>query len=146
METDSFTNLIRTALDAIKVVIYSFSIIFALVVVYMVCSKIFIKERIDIGIYKAMGFTAASLRLQFAFRFLIVAGSGSVLGVILSFLLSNRLLNSLLRLMGITNFESDFTIASILLPVLLLCLCFFLFAYLISGRIKRVAIRDLVTE
>lgn len=146
VETDSFTNLIRTALDAIKVVIYSFSIVFALVVVYMVCSKIFIKERIDIGIYKAMGFTAASLRLQFAFRFLIVAGSGSVLGVILSFLLSNRLLNSLLRLMGITNFESDFTIASILLPVLLLCLCFFLFAYLISGRIKRVAIRDLVTE
>lgn len=146
VETDSFTDMIRTALDAIKGIIYSFSIVFALVVVYMVCSKIFIKERIDIGIYKAIGFTSTSLRLQFAFRFLIVAGIGSVLGVILSVLFSSRLVNTLLRLMGITNFESDFTVGSILLPVLLLCICFFLFAYLVSGRIKRVAVRELVTE
>lgn len=146
VEADSFTELIRVALDAMTAVIYAFSILFALVVVYMVCSKIFIKERIDIGIYKALGFTSTSLRLQFAFRFLIVAGIGSVLGVILSYLLSNRLLNSLLRLMGITNFVADFTNRAILIPIILICFCFFLFAYLVSGRIKRVAVRELVTE
>lgn len=145
-ETDSFTDIIRTALDAIKAIIYTFSTVFALIVVYMVCSKIFLKERIDIGIYKAIGFPSTSLRLQFAFRFLIVAGIGSVLGVILSILFSNRLVNSLLQLMGITNFESDFTAVSIFLPVLLLCFSFFLFSYLISGRIRRVAVRELVTE
>lgn len=146
VETDSFTGLIRLALDAMTAVIYTFSILFALVVVYMVCSKIFIKERIDIGIYKALGFSALSLRLQFAFRFLFVAGIGSILGTILAFLFSNRLLNSLLWAMGITNFVADFAYDTILIPILLICLSFFLFAYLVSGKIKRVEVRELVTE
>lgn len=146
VETDSFIHIIRTALDAIRFVIYTLSILFALVVVYMVCSKIFIRERIDIGIYKAMGFSSTSLRLQFAFRFLIVAGIGSALGILLAFLLTNRLLNSLLQLMGITNFNADFTFDTVLIPVLLICFCFFLFAYLVSGRIKRTAVQELVTE
>lgn len=146
VNNESFLGLIQVALAAMVAVVYAFSILFALVVVYMVCSKIFIKERTDIGIYKALGFTSISLRLQFAFRFLIVAGTGSVLGVILSYLFSNRLLNTLLRLMGVTNFVADFTNHAILIPIIVICLCFFLFAYLISGRIKRVAVRELVTE
>lgn len=146
VESDSFTELIRVALDAMTAVIYIFSILFALVVVYMICSKIFIKERIDIGIYKALGFTSLHLRLQFAFRFLIVAGIGSVLGTILALLFSNRLLNSLLWAMGITNLVADFTYDTVLIPILLICLSFFLFAYLVSGKIKRVEVRELVTE
>lgn len=146
VETDSFMGTIRIALDAMTAVIYTFSILFALVVVYMVCSKLFIKERIDIGIYKSLGFTSRSLRLQFAFRFLIIAGVGSILGTILALLFSSRLLNSLLWAMGITNFVASFTYDTVLIPILLICLSFFLFAYLVSGRIKRVEVRELVME
>ena len=57
------------AINAMKAIIYLFSIIFVLVVVHMICSKTFLREKTDIGIYKALGFTSGNLRLQFSFRF-----------------------------------------------------------------------------
>lgn len=145
-ESFAMEDLLQAAADAIKTIIYIFSCLFGLIVVYMVCTRIFAKERMDIGIYKAMGFTSAALRLQFAFRFLILAGIGSVLGVVLSLLFSEQLLNGMLRMMGITNFIAHYTAATFLIPIALICICFFVFAYLVSGRIRRVEVRELVTE
>lgn len=134
------------AINGMKAVIYIFSVLFALVVVMMVCTKTFIQEKRDIGIYKALGFTAVNLRLQFAIRFFLVALAGSLLGTVLSILFSGRLLSSLLRSMGITNFTVRFTAVSLVIPVALICVCFFLFAFFASGKVKRVEVRELVTE
>lgn len=134
------------AVNAMKTVIYGFSVIFALVVVAMVCSKMFTQEKTDIGIYKAMGFTSGKLRMQFAIRFLIVAVLGSAIGALLSVLFSGRLLSGLLRSVGITNFVVDFTLFTFIAPIVLICVCFFVFAYFVSRRTKNVAIRELVTE
>lgn len=134
------------AINAMQGVIYSFSVIFALVVIIMVCAKTFMQERTDIGIYKSLGFTSRKLRLQFAIRFLIISLIGSAIGSLLSVLLSGRVLNSILRIIGITNFAVDFTAATFIIPILLICICFFLFSYFVSRKIKRVEIRELVTE
>ena len=67
---------------AMQIMIYVFSVVFALVTVIMVCSKAFAQERIDIGIYKAMGFTTNQLRLQFAIRFLVLSAIGGVIGAV----------------------------------------------------------------
>lgn len=134
------------AINAMKAVVYTFSVIFGLVVVMMVCSKMFVQEKKDIGIYKALGFTSFNLRIQFAVRFLIVALIGSFFGAILSMFFSGRLLCSVLRLMGITNFVVEFTVSTFLGPIILICGCFFLFAFLVSGKMKRVEIRELVME
>jgi len=141
--TDEIYNI---AINAMKAVIYFFSVIFALVTVHMVCSKAFIREKADIGIYKAMGFTSRSLRLQFAMRFLIVSVVGSVVGSVLSVLFSGRLLVLLLRSIGITHLDIDFTVLSFILPSALICICFFVFAFLVSRKIKSVAVRELVVE
>lgn len=143
---DSYNDIYNVAIDAMKAVIYSFSIIFALVTVHMVCSKAFIRERADIGIYKAMGFTSGNLRLQFALRFLIVSVLGSVIGAVFSVLFSGKLLSALLRSIGITNLAVDFSLATFMMPIFLICICFFVFAYLVSRKIKNVAIRELVVE
>lgn len=139
-------DIYNIAIDAMKAVIYSFSIIFALVTVHMVCSKAFIHEKTDIGIYKAIGFTSRNLRLQFAVRFLIVSIFGSVIGSVLSILFSGRLLILLLRSIGITYLVLDFTPFTFIMPIILICICFFLFAYFISKKIKSVAVRELVVE
>lgn len=133
-------------INVVKGLIYSISIVFALVVVVMVCSKAFLQERTDIGIYKAIGFTSKRLRLQFALRFFIVAILGSLLGTMFSVLFSGILLKSLLKGMGLTHITVSFTFLTIMIPVLLLCLCFFLFAYLASGKTRKVEVRELVTE
>lgn len=145
-ENGSSDDIYNIALDAMKAVIYSFSVIFALVTVHMVCSKAFIHEKTDIGIYKAIGFTSRNLRLQFAVRFLIVSIFGAVIGSVLSILFSGRLLILLLKSIGITYLVLDYTPLTFIMPIALICICFFVFAYFISKKIKNVAIRDLVIE
>lgn len=82
---DDSGGIAYTALvNAMQAFIYIFSLIFAFVVVRMVVSKAFTRERIDIGIYKAMGFTSDKLRLGFAVRFTITALIGAALGAALS--------------------------------------------------------------
>lgn len=132
--------------DLLKLIIYTCSLLFAVIVVRMVCTKTFIQERTDIGIYKALGFTSNMLRLQFAFRFLIIAAVGSVVGVILSVLFSARMLCAVLKLIGLSRVVLEYEPVSMAVPMILISLGFFVFAYFASGSIKKVEVRELVTE
>ncbi|MGN1417398.1 MAG: FtsX-like permease family protein [Oscillospiraceae bacterium] len=143
---DSMTGLIDTLMNVITGVIYSVSALFALVAVHMVCSKAFLRERRDSGIYKAMGFTSDRLRLCFALRFLVISVIGGAAGTILSMLFSDKLLSLLLKNIGISCFEASLSFFAAIAPVLVICLCFFVFAYFSSGKIRKVEIRELVSE
>ena len=145
-EDGSAPRLITTIAYSIKAVIYIISVIFALVVVSMICTKTFVREKIDIGIYKALGFTSRNLRLQFAVRFLIVAFFGIIIGTTLSLILSEKLLSYMLRSMGIVNFVIDYRFITVFLPIAAVALCYFLFAYMAAGKTKRVEVRSLITE
>ena len=139
-------KMITTMAYSIKAVIYIISAIFALVVVSMICSKTFVREKIDIGIYKAMGFTSRNLRLQFAVRFLIVAFFGIIFGTVLSLSFSEKILSYMLRSMGIVNFVIDYRFLTVALPIAAVALCYFLFAYIAAGKTKKVEVRNLITE
>lgn len=132
--------------NAIKLVIYIFSVIFALVVITMVCKKAFLQKKTDIGIYKAIGFKVSSLRLQFAVRFLIVAVIGSAIASVLSYLFSSKLLSLMLRSMGVTNMTVGFKVLTFTVPIVIILICFFLFAYIVSGKIKEVEVTELIVE
>ncbi len=136
----------KMAVNAMKAVIYGFSVIFALVAVAMVCSKAFLREKTDIGIYKAIGFTSDRLRMHFAIRFLIIAVVGSLFGSVMSILGSEKMLSQLLRMIGISNFVVDYTVAMFVIPIIVICACFFVFAYVVAGKVKRVSVRELVVE
>ncbi len=137
--------LTKTAM-AIRAVIYVISAIFALVVVSMMCSKAFVREKIDIGIYKSMGFTSGNLRMQFAVRFLIVAFFGILIGTTMSLTISEKMLSLMLRSMGIARFVIDYRFPTVFLPILAVALSYFIFAYLVAGKTKKVEIRNLITE
>lgn len=123
-----------------------FSILFVFITSYMVCSKVFLKEKYDYGIYKALGFTTNELRLQFALRFFTVAIFGALIGTLLSILTSNHAINLILSSVGISNFVTDFSIGLFAQPVLLLSVAFFIFSYLIAGKIKKIETRSLIME
>ena len=145
-EEQNGMTMYNTIVDAVKVVIYGFSLIFSFVVVRMVCAKSFVQERKDIGIYKALGFTARKLRVQFAIRFLIVALIGVALGVLLSVLLSAKVLGLLLGLIGMVRINIDYTFMSMFVPAAVVGISFFVFAFWSSRRIKSVEVRELVVE
>ena len=136
----------ESVVNFLKTIIYTCSLLFAVIAVRMVCTKIFIQERTDIGIYKALGFTSNMLRVQFALRFLIIAIAGSVLGAVLSGLFSAKMLEVILKLTGVSRVMMEYEPISIVAPMILISAGFYVFAYFASGSIRKVEVRELVTE
>nr|MDE7479098.1 FtsX-like permease family protein [Lachnospiraceae bacterium] len=85
----SGTESIVTVMDVIVGFMYIITVIFIFVVIIMSGSKILYREQKDLGIYKALGFSAAKLRITFALRFALVAVLGSVFGVTAGIFLAN---------------------------------------------------------
>lgn len=143
---EGMMELVDTILAILSIAVYTISVIFSAVVISMICSKSFIKERTDIGVFKALGFTASTLRMQFAFRFMIIAVIGSVLGGIASFFLTSPLLVTLLRMMGLTQLDADIDFITFIIPATVISLSFFAFAYLTARKINTVEVRELISE
>lgn len=137
---------ISDAFFAISLLVYGIAILFIWATAYMVCDKVFLKEKRDYGIYKSQGFTTGNLRLQFSLRFLAVSLAGSVLGALCNVLTSDALMGMALSCMGITHFETNYGFADYFGPISVLAATFFFFAYIISGRIKRVDTKSLIVE
>lgn len=139
-------ELINTICFILVAAVFSVSILFSIVVINMICGKAFIKERADIGILKAVGFTARELQRQFAFRFLIVSVAGSLIGGLCSLFLTKPLLEMLLRMVGVTRIESSITFVTFIIPAALICLSFFLFSYIAARKTRTVEVRELISE
>ncbi|MBO6310514.1 MAG: FtsX-like permease family protein [Oribacterium sp.] len=141
-----FKGLINGLLDIIGYVIYSMSILFSAVIVVMMTRAAFLRERTDIGIYKAVGLTSTALRLQFAVRFLVIAVTGSLLGGIMSAAVTKPMLGYMLKTVGITELETTSDILTVIMPMAVVCAGIFAVAYLASYKIKSVEVRELITE
>ena len=112
----------------------------------MMTRTAFLRERIDLGIYKAMGMTSSVLRTQFALRFFVLSVTGSVLGGILSVLLTQPMLEFMLRAVGLTDFSTGFDVSMLILPSVIVSFGIFAAAYLSSNKIKQIEVRELITE
>ena len=130
----------------LKLIIYTFSILFAFVVIRMVCTKSFVQERSVIGIYKSLGFTSNMLRLQFAVRFLIMALIGEAAGAVLSIFFSGKALEMFLSMTGTTRVAVEYTAMAFIVPIAALSISFFVFSFIASRKIRRVEVRELITE
>ena len=49
-------------------------------------------------------------------------------------------------MIGFSKVNVEFTFFTILIPILIMGVCFFLFAYMSARRIKRVSVRELIVE
>ena len=148
-ESETITKykaLIAGLMDIIAYVFYGMSVIFAAVIVIMMTRTAFLRERIDLGIYKAMGMTSSVLRTQFALRFFVLSVIGSVLGGILSVLLTQPMLEFMLRAVGLTDFATGFDVSMLILPSVIVSFGIFAAAYLSSNKIKQIEVRELITE
>ena len=139
-------EMYESEIKLLKTIIYSFSGVFMLIAVVLLCTKAFVLERRDIGIYKAIGFTSARLRMSFALRFSFVALLGSLIGIALSELFTQKMMEMLLSVIGLCYLELETGILDIVIPMALLILGFFVFALIASRKIKRVETRELVAE
>lgn len=138
--------LIESLLDMVSAIVYSISVVFAFVVVTMMCRKAVMMERRNIGIFRAVGFSVEQQRLQFAVRFSVSAITGSSLGAAAAVFISKKMFRIIFRSIGITDFIRDFSVQLILIPALVISISFFVFAYLASNGVKKISVRELITE
>lgn len=71
---------------------------------------------------------------------------GTILGTVLNILTNDMLMSDMLYSIGITHFHTNYTVWNILIPCLWICTCTFVYAWLASGKIKRVSCRMLIQE
>lgn len=139
-------SIIVDAVNGIALIIYMLSAVFIIVTVMLVCGKIFAREKQNYGIYKAIGFTSAGLRSQFAVRFVIASLIGSLIGIVLTLLLSDMIVGAIFSSFGMANFSSSLNIQAAVIPVLFMALVYYVFSYLVSKRMRKVTPRVLISE
>lgn len=137
---------IISSMQVLIVFLYGVAIVFILVVTILTGSKILLAEQKDIVIYKVIGFRTEKLQMAFALRFAITALVGSVVGIIFATFLTDPLVSTVMKLVGISNFKSNPNIISILFPAIMVIVLFTGFAYLAAGKIKKVNLEMLIAE
>lgn len=144
--SNSGLDIIVLAINGLAALVYAMAGIFVIITVILVCSKIYSREKIDYGIYKAIGFKSSNIRVQLSLRFVVAALIGSVLGIIVACMVSDIFIGSIFKTFGVYNFESDMTLIAAILPVIFMAAVFFVFSFAVSGKVKRVEPRVLITE
>lgn len=131
---------------AVGVVMLIITLMVVALVLYFLISSTIIREKRDLGIQKAIGFTTAQLMNQLSIKFTVPIIIGTIVGSFLGALYTNPLLSVAMKSMGImkANFivapawVVGFAIATIGFSYLL-CL-------LVTWRIRKISAYELITE
>lgn len=136
---------IIAAMRMLIIVMYALTAAFILIVTVMTSGRVIAAEQKDLGIYKAVGFDSSRLRVWFAMRFGITALIGAAAGIILAAIFADPLVSAVMKLAGISNFASSFSVGSIL-PLIIVTLLFTAFAFFTSRNIRKTDLTVLITE
>lgn len=135
--------------DNIALVALLISAIFAVVCFVIVFNAIAMEihgNRRSLGIYSAVGMTAAQIRATMLWKAVAVSGLGVVLGIVAALLVSPHVLSLLIGNLGMAWFPFDVNILGTL-AVIPVCLAVVVAsAWLPSGRVLSISPRELVVE
>lgn len=134
------------AMNIVSAFMYTLTIIFILVVVVMTGSKILYGEKHDMGIYKALGISSRRLRIMFTLRFGMITSIGSLAGIVLSAAINDVLVGYVIRMAGISCFSTNISVIEAFMPMFIVISMFMIFAYFVSGKVKRVDLQQLIVE
>ena len=112
----------------------------------LLCTITVYREITDTGIFKAIGFKAKELRLQFTLRFMFISVIGGAIGMALSLLFDARLIKTMFSLVGIADLKPIWNFYSVGFPFLFVVCVAGLTAFLCSARIKKISPSNLINE
>ena len=131
---------IADAMKAISLVIVTFSVIVAAVILSVLAGTNVRRKRKELGIMKAMGYTSKDLMQQIAFRIMPIA----CVAVLLASALSVYLMNAFgLVLFGVVLDVNYWIMVPIDICLLLFC---YLVTYISAGKIKEISVTELMAE
>ena len=139
-------NTIKVVFLAITRLVLALTIIMISVISLLMMKITVYGETRELGIYKAIGFSSARLRLQLAQRFVMITAFGGGIGVVLETLFGAKLFSYALRFAGISKFSIEFSLLNILLPIVIISLLALISSFLSSSNTKRVSVYGLINE
>ncbi len=145
-DTEGVVALIVSLFVGIGAIMSIVALSIAFLSVALMSTRLFTAERRDLGIYRAVGFTAHQLRIQFGLRFLFVSAAGCVLGTALAIGAGPALVGALFGMFGRSSIDLAFNPLVIGTLLAGLALVFFASAYAASRVIRTIDVRELVTE
>jgi len=145
-EVKEYTRPIVLAITSLTLVAYLIAFVFAGIVSCMISTRNFMREQSDMGVYKSVGFTTGSLRRQFTGKYVIIAIIGGLIGIICNLMFSDSILSIMFHEMGITKYVTDYSFQLIAGSLGYITLCTAVFTWLVSGKIKKVSPKNLITE
>lgn len=137
---------ILDVLAAMNAAEYVISVFFVAIVAFMTGHRILYREKRDLSVYKSLGFSSGKLRRSFALRFAVVAVLGSMMGVAGSAVLTDPFASAILKIGGVSSITSHLDPVSMMLPAVVVTALFYMFAWLMAGRIKKTGAEILIVE
>ncbi len=128
---------ILSAMKLLLWFLYIMAFILIAVVTAMTAGKLLLAEQKDLGIYRAIGFSAPQLQRSFSLRFTLVSAVGAILGTVLAAFLADPLIAAVMKLEGISNFSSHPSLWETLFPAAFVVLLYTGFGWLGSGKIRK---------
>jgi putative ABC transport system permease protein len=139
-------STIQSAISLASTVVFSLTFLLIACITILLCSITIYREVIDTGIFKAIGFKAMDLRLQFTLRFILIAILGGIIGTAFGILFDERLIHIMLSSVGIANLKPVWNFSSIGLPILFVVCVTGITAFLCSIKNNRISPSNLIIE
>lgn len=111
---------ILSAMKLLIMCMYILSAVFVISAVFLSTRKLLKEEELNLKRYQLLGYKTSSLGLSFVLRFVIVCALGAVNAFTLSCIFTDPLANVLVRMAGISGFESHPTILQSITPIVIL--------------------------
>ncbi len=143
---NAFAGLLLAFTAVLLAVMYAVIALVVLVVVSMTTGRLLSVERRDLGLTRAMGFSAGRLRRSFALRFALVSLIGAALGTLASVILSDPIVAKFMASCGISGFAARPDLGAVLLPGIIVTALFTFFAWLSAQSIRAIDLPELFTE
>ena len=144
--SESSINMLGSIFSAISAVVFLFTAIIIGFITLLVVKITVYAESKEMGIFKALGFSSAQIRLQLILRFLIITVFGGLIGIALEALFGSQLFSLVLRSAGISSLSLGFNLFNALAPLVAIALIAMLSAFASSGNTKKVSAYGLINE
>ena len=112
----------------------------------LLVKTLIIKKQKEIGIKKALGFSSSQLRAELVLSMLPQIAFGAAVGAVLGIIGSNKVMATLLVVVGVVKSNMEIFPWMGLLAVLFSVVVSFVIIWIISARIKRISAYSLITE
>jgi len=135
-----------SAIFSVMVVILASTVLIVVLILYLVIQTSILKQKRELGILKAIGYTTFQLMTQILYRFfpavILGVGTGGLLGAFYT----NGMLELLFSGIGISNVQFAIPIPLLICLCLSLLLLSYLVTLLVARRIKRITPYGLLTD